>query len=94
MGFAGAKVQGSAELVSRLKSLAPAAQRKVLRPVMAEQGRKIAKLAKTNAPKKSGLLAKSMGSKVRAQAFVFPSVASRDSRYSAERNSADWGRHC
>lgn len=56
---------GYADLERMLRGWSPAAQRRISRPGVAKASRLVARIAKQNAPRQSGLLRASIGSKVR-----------------------------
>lgn len=60
-------LDGDKQLIATLRSLDAKSQRKVIRPFIAAQGKKLADVAKGNARRKLGLLAKSIGSKVQTR---------------------------
>lgn len=60
-----AHIEGMDELRKTLLGLPAQIQRRVLRPAMAAEGRRVAKHARSYVPVRHGLLKKSMGSKVK-----------------------------
>lgn len=60
-----ARVEGIQDMIDVLKGLRPAVQRRILRPAITSEGRRMAAFAKLTVPEKTGLLKKSQGSRVK-----------------------------